>query len=306
MQTTCPEMPGVSCYVNPRIGSRSARSRISYSGGAIVRGEPSQQRAVVRRERRGFRELGLVRLDEHAREMRRQRRVLDLQPAEEVAEALRRADLAMVDRAQPLGLLPRRGERLVALRQADRGGVRLQQRVQAPRGGADRATADVDLRQSLAVEVHERVEEIEEDRVVTAARHGRSPRRSSGLRLVKPSSRPCQCVTAVSPYFQHRFTTRPSRRWGKSTSPSAKSLMVPPIPVISESPALTISVRRVTCAMSAFHAPRSIMPPPAKPIRSRSASRRPAMAPASSFARMTAAITRASVGISVSTSAGSK
>src|SRR5215470_8221534 len=154
--------------------------------------------------------------------------------------------------------------------------------------------------------MHERVEQVEEDRVVAArARRGRDLRHS-GLLLAKPSSRPCQCETLLSPYFQQRFTTRPCRRCGKSTRPSARSLMVPPIPMISARPALTVSVSRATCSISAFQAARSITPPPACPIRSRSASSRPAIAVACSFARMMLAMTRVSVGMSVSTSPGSK
>ena len=66
------------------------------------------------------------------------------------------------------------------------------------------------------------------------------------------------------------------------------------------------SLNAINLAVSAFHATRSMMPPPAAPMRSRSDSKRPAMAVACSFACMMAAIRRVSVGISVSTSSGSK
>src|SRR3989442_3190216 len=274
------------------------------AGEPVVLRQPAEQRAVVRRERRGLGQLRLVRFDQDGREVRRERGVLEGQPVEEVAEALGRGHLAVVDGTQPFGLLPRRGERLVALGEADRRRVGLEQRVQAARRRADGAPAHVDLRQPLAVEVHEGVEEVEEDRVVAAwPPEGRA---HSGFRLAKPSSMPCPWLTAVSPYFQHRFTTRPPRRCGKSTSPTARSLMMPPIAAISPRPAFTVSVSRATRSVSAFHAARSMTPPPASPIRSRSASSRPAIVVASSFARITPAISRVSVVISRSTSAGSK
>ena len=115
-------------------------------GEPVVPGQPAEQRPVVGRKRRGLRQLSLVGLDEHRGELRRERRVLQGQPVEEVAEPFGRSHFAVIDRAQPLGLLPRGHERVVALAEAHRGRVRLEQRVQASRRRADRAAAHVDLR----------------------------------------------------------------------------------------------------------------------------------------------------------------
>src|SRR5229473_4631790 len=145
------------------------------------------------------------------------------EPAEEHAESLRRADLAVILRADALGLLPAPEQRGHERRERHVGGEAAELGVEVAGGTADRLAVDLDLGQPLPVEEHQRVEEVEEHRAVL---------HSSGFRWAKPSSIPCQNSTAASPYFQHRLTTRsrcsPGPRPGKSTRPVSRSLITPP------------------------------------------------------------------------------
>src|SRR5262247_3330330 len=101
-----------------------------------------------------FRELGLV----------------EPELAEEAGEAVERRHLAVIERAQALGLPPARPERLVACLQTDLGRLRLQDAVQHAGRRADELAVDLDLGHALAIEADQRVEEIEEDRAVAHQR----------------------------------------------------------------------------------------------------------------------------------------
>src|SRR5207247_9420784 len=79
-------------------------------GGPVALGEPAQQRAVVRRELRGAPERPAMGVDQGAAEARRQRRLVQPELTEEVGEAIERRDLAVVQRAEALGLPPARAE----------------------------------------------------------------------------------------------------------------------------------------------------------------------------------------------------
>src|SRR2546430_8759392 len=180
------------------------------------------------------------------------------EPAEEMREPDGRRHLAAVDRAQPLGLTPALDERLVARLEGNLGRVRPEGRMDAARGGAHPLPVQLDLRHPLTVEANQRVEEVEEDRRV---------RHQSGFRPAYPSSRPCQWRMSRSPYFQHKLTSRPSRRCGKSTSPSPRSFGVPPSSTIFSSASCIPSVNSLMRSVSARHCARSRTPPPASSIR---------------------------------------
>ena len=104
--------------------------------------------------------------DHHFIEVRRQRCPVEPQPLEEHRESLTRRHLAVIDGAQALGFLPRGLERSVALLERHLRRRPGQHRVQVAGGRAHPAPADLDLRQPITLEAHERVEEIEEDGAV--------------------------------------------------------------------------------------------------------------------------------------------
>jgi hypothetical protein len=81
----------------------------------------------------------------------------------------------VIDGPLPLGLLPAREQRIVAGGQRHLGRVRAQQLVQTAGRGPHGLAVHLDGRELVAVEVNERVEQVEEDRGV--------PRAQSGLRL---------------------------------------------------------------------------------------------------------------------------
>ena len=135
----------------------------------IILGEASQQRPVVRRKRGRRREGGPVRVDQR---LGHRGLGLERQPREEIAEALGRRHLAVVDRPLPLGLVPAGQQRVVAGRQRDGRRVSAQQLVEAAGRRPDDLAVDLDGGQLLAIEVDERVEEIEEDRGVADAQRG--------------------------------------------------------------------------------------------------------------------------------------
>src|SRR4029450_4259956 len=127
--------------------------------------------------------------------------------------------------ADALGLLPAPEERGREVLQRDLGREGLERGVNEPGGGAHGAAVDVDLGQPLALEQHEGIEEVEEDRVAGGRGHG------SGFRWANPSSKPCQKRTAVSPYFQQRLTgssPAPGATPAKSTRPLSTSFTTPP------------------------------------------------------------------------------
>src|SRR5206468_9887328 len=130
------------------------------------RGARAQQGAVVRRKLRGAPERPAMGYEQGAAEARRQRRLVQPELTEEVGEAIERRDLAVVQRAEALGLPPARAERLVARLEADLGRLRSQDAVQHAGGGAHDLAVDLDLGHALAIEADQRVEEIEEDRAV--------------------------------------------------------------------------------------------------------------------------------------------
>jgi hypothetical protein len=110
-----------------------------------------------------------VRVDQRLPEgrVRRQR-----EPREEIAEALGSCDLTVIDGSLALGFLPARQQRVVTGRQRDGRRVDAEQLVQAAGRRADDLAAHLDGRQPLAVEVDERVEEVEEDGGVSTAQSG--------------------------------------------------------------------------------------------------------------------------------------
>src|SRR5437667_442415 len=170
-------------------------------------------------------------------EARRERGRVEREATEEVAEPLRGRDLAVVDRAQPLGLAPALDERLVTRLEGDPGGVSAEDRVEVARRGTHRPPAHLDLGHPVTIETDQRVEEVEEDRGVG---------HQSGFRPAYPSSRSCQWRISRSPYFQQRLTSRPSRRWGKSTRPSPRSFGVPPR---STTFSRSLRTRSVSCSI---------------------------------------------------------
>src|SRR6184192_1035285 len=85
--------------------------------------EALEQRPVMAGKLGGLPELGPVRVDQRLAEARRQRGRVEREATEEVAEPLRGRNLAVVDRAQPLGLAPALDERLVTRLEGDPGGV---------------------------------------------------------------------------------------------------------------------------------------------------------------------------------------
>src|SRR5438477_342467 len=80
------------------------------------------------------------------RDPRRQRGGLEAEVAEEVLEADRRRHLAVVDRAEPLGLPPARNQRLVAGLEPDLGRMGGEQRVQVAGRRAHSLAVDLDRR----------------------------------------------------------------------------------------------------------------------------------------------------------------
>jgi hypothetical protein len=78
----------------------------------------------------------------------------------------------VVDRTLPLRLLPARQQRVVARGQGDGRRMDAQKLVQAAGSRPDRLSVNLDGRQLLAIEVDERVEEIEEDRGVAPGQSG--------------------------------------------------------------------------------------------------------------------------------------
>src|SRR5436309_353282 len=228
----------------------------------------------------------------------RQRLGLAVDPRRVHADPLRAEHVdvrAVAD--EELGLTPALDERLVARLEGNLGRVRAEGRMDVARGGAHPLPVQLDLRHPLTVEANQRVEEVEEDRRV---------RHQSGFRPAYPSSRPCQWRMSRSPYFQHKLTSRPSRRCGKSTSPSPRSFGVPPSSTIFSSASCIPSVNSLMRSVSARHCARSRTPPPASAIRFCSAWSFSRSAVASVCAVMTSRMTRASTGISASTSRGVK
>src|SRR6185436_804156 len=92
----------------------------------VALGEPAEQRAVVRWEFSGAPERAPMGVDQRASEAFGQRGLVEPELAEEAGEAIERRHLAVVERAQALGLSPARAERLVARLQTDLGRLRLQ------------------------------------------------------------------------------------------------------------------------------------------------------------------------------------
>src|SRR5437867_4112508 len=103
--------------------------------------EALEQRPVMAGKLGGLPELGPVRVDQRLAEARRQRGRVEREATEEVAEPLRGRNLAVVDRAQPLGLAPALDERLVTRLEGDPGGVSAEDRVEVARRGAHRPPA---------------------------------------------------------------------------------------------------------------------------------------------------------------------
>src|SRR6185503_13885101 len=136
----------------------------------------------------------------------------------EEGDALARADLTVVDGAQPLGLLPRSQQRLVAGIERHARHVPAEDGVELPGGGPHALALDLDFRQPVAVEAHQGVEEIEEDRAVghqprTASSAGpsnpmisRVPASVSGRR----SRRGSFTIMAISASSDTVFVSRPS------------------------------------------------------------------------------------------------
>ena len=118
---------------------------------------------MVRGEVGGPPERAAVRVDQRLPEPGRERGLVEAEPAEEVPEPGRRGHLAVIDRAQALGLAPALEPGLVAGLEADGWRVVTEQRVKQPRRGAHAPAADLDLGHPLAVEPDERVEEVEQD-----------------------------------------------------------------------------------------------------------------------------------------------
>src|SRR3989449_351971 len=257
----------------------------------VALGEPSQQWAVVGGELGGAPERAAVGVDQRLREAGRERGRVQAEPAEEMRETDGRRHLAAVDRAQSLGLTPALDKGLVARLEGNLGRVRQEDRMDVARGRAHPPPVQLDLRHPLTVEANQRVEEVEEDRRV---------RHQSGFRLAYPSSRPCQWRMSRSPYFQHKLTSRPSRRCGKSTRPSPRSFGVPPSSTIFSSASWIRSVNCLMRSVSARHRARSRTPPPASAIRFCSAWSFSRSAAASVCAVMTSRMTRATTRISTS------
>jgi hypothetical protein len=78
----------------------------------------------------------------------------------------------MVDRTLPLRLLPACQQRVVARGQRDGRRMGAKKLVQAAGRRPDRFSVNLDGRELLAIEVDERVEEVEEDRGVAGAQSG--------------------------------------------------------------------------------------------------------------------------------------
>src|SRR5262249_8274430 len=133
--------------------------------------------------------------------------------------------------------------------------------------------------------------------------HGRP---HSGLRAANPSSSPCQYRISVSPYFQHRFTTRPSLRYGKSTSPIPTSLMTPPSSVTRATAASRRRVSRSSRSLAFCHVVRSRMPPPAMARRCCSPRSSSGASLAAACASRRSSITAVRTGMRASTSRGEK
>src|SRR5204863_231521 len=145
---------------------------------------------------------------------RRERHAVRIDPRGVHADLLRpeHVDLgAVADEERLAGSNPETAERLVTRLEGDPGGVSAEDRVEVARRGTHRPPAHLDLGHPVTIETDQRVEEVEEDRGVG---------HQSGFRPAYPSSRSCQWRISRSPYFQQRLTSRPSRRWGKSTRPS--------------------------------------------------------------------------------------
>src|SRR5262249_50872168 len=103
-----------------------------------------------------------------------------------------------------------------------------------------------------------------------------------------------------------RFTSSPSLRWRKSTSPSPRSFGAPPSCMISSSPRWSSAVSCSPRAFAVCQARRSITPPPEVVIRCCSDGSRSRSAPASVCAAIIRSMMRVSLGMSASTSAGEK
>src|SRR5262249_39948510 len=120
---------------------------------------------------------------------------------------------------EPFGLFPAPLERVHEMGKLHVRGEGLKRLVEPARGGANGLARDLDLRQELAVEQHERVEQVEEDRAIP---------HSKGFLCPYPSSNPCHKRTPVAPAFQQRLTGSSSTFPGKSTRPISRSLVTPP------------------------------------------------------------------------------
>ena len=91
---------------------------VRHDGEPMAARQPLEQRPVVGREERGLGQLIAVGVDQRHVEAGRQPRGIERQALEEIGEALAGRHLAMVDRPQALGLLPRGGQRAVAALEA--------------------------------------------------------------------------------------------------------------------------------------------------------------------------------------------
>ena len=104
-----------------------------------------------------------MRVDQRPPESGRQSGLVQPEPAEEVREPCGGRHLAVIDRAQALGLSPALAQRLVAPLETDLGRLRLQDRVQHPGRRAHGLAVDLDLGHALTVEADQGVEQVEQD-----------------------------------------------------------------------------------------------------------------------------------------------
>src|SRR5262249_10651488 len=117
----------------------------------------------MRGELGGLGQLTTVRIEQALQEAGRAPIGIERETAEQVGEALGRRYLAVIDRTPALGFLPAFLQGLVKGLEREVGAPCAEDRVEMTGRRADGAPRDRHLGQPVAIEAHQRVEEVEED-----------------------------------------------------------------------------------------------------------------------------------------------